>query len=100
MGYGAIERESPSPPGEYRLFIVVDPDRRDTIGGAIYSQIEEILEDREATGSWFVEHAEDVRYIEFIRARGYVESRRFLLPSGLEAIVLSKDHRRSDACHA
>ena len=93
VGYGAIEGEAPSPTGEYRVFIVVDPDQRDTIGSAIYSRLEELLEDREATGSRFVEYAQDIRFIEFICARGYVESRRFPLASGVEAIVLSKDHR-------
>jgi hypothetical protein len=95
LGYGSLEREAASPTDEYRAFVVVHPNQLDTTGSAIYRRLEELMDERQVTRSWFVEYAQDIRFIEFIGARGYVEARRFMLASGAEAVVLSKDHRRA-----
>ena len=95
LGYGSLERDASSPTDLYRAFVVTHPDRLDTAGSAIYRHLEALMNKRQVVRSQFVEYAADVRFIEFIRARGYVESRRFMLASGVEAVVLSKVHRHA-----
>jgi hypothetical protein len=95
VGYGALEHDAATPAGHYRLFVVVDPDQLDSLGDVILRRLGELLDECGAVGSWFVEYADDRRLVPFIKARGYVESRRFALPSGLQAVVLTKSLRRS-----
>ncbi len=94
VGYGCLEREATSPADGYRVFVVVDPDHLGTTASEIYRRLEELLVERRAKQSWFVEYAQDARFVAFTRARGYIESRRFMLESGQEAIVLTKIHER------
>lgn len=89
-GYGAMERDERAPRGQYRLFVVTEPDRLDEVGDTILRRLEQLLDERDAAGSWFVEYAADARLIRFLEQRGYTESRRFVLPTGQPAIVLTK----------
>jgi GNAT superfamily N-acetyltransferase len=90
VGYGALEREERTPLGEYRLFVVTEPHRLDEVGDVLLRRLEQLLDEFDATGSWFVEYASDRRLVRFLESRGYAESRRFVLPTGQPGIVLTK----------
>ena len=81
VGYGSMERDEPTPIGQYRLFVVTEPHRLDEVGGAILRRLAQLLDEYDAAGSWFVEYAADRRLVRVLESRGYAESRRFALPS-------------------
>ena len=90
LGYGAMERDERAQPGWHRLFVVCEPDQLDTVGTAILQRLEQLLDESAAAGSWFVEYADGHRLTRFLAARGYIESRRFVLPTGQRAIVMTR----------
>jgi hypothetical protein len=95
VGYGAVEGDDKAPANHYRLFIVTEPDRLEHIGAVIHSRLEALLVELGAAGSWLVEYADDQRLVSFLHTCGYSETRRFTLPSGQTAIVLSKNNAQA-----
>ncbi len=89
LGYGAMEHAEEAPSDAYRLFVVTLPERLGGIGLQIHGHLHQKLCELGAAGAWFVEYAEDRVLTSFLRDLGYRELRRFLLESGVEAIVLS-----------
>lgn len=96
MGYGAIEA-SDDVRGGYRVFIVTTPERRVDAGELLFAHARACLDAEGAAQSWFIEYAEDTPFLRFIEKHGYSEARRFDLPTGLQAVVLSQSHTRSQS---
>lgn len=89
-GYASLESGSGSSPSSYRIFVVTQPANYDALGEVLYERLCRELAALRATEAWMVEYASDSVVVPFARARGFEEVRRFRLPEGLEAVVLSK----------
>jgi GNAT superfamily N-acetyltransferase len=94
LGYLAVESNLP---GEFRLFLVIPSSRLFALGELLYARAVELLRALGARRVWFTEYAGDEPLLAFIRARGFTESRRFVLPEGPEAVTLVKDLPRRGA---
>ena len=92
VGYGSAERGSDVPDNRYRLFVVATPDRLESAGRSILDRLLLILDDLDAGRSYFVEYATDQRLVRFLLDRGYTESGTFKLDSGIDAVILEREH--------
>lgn len=87
LGYVAVERRSGDDAA--RLFVVTDPALRDDVGSRLlHHAIETARRDR-AHDITMIEYAADEAFIDFLRAHGFTETRRFALPEGGDACVLT-----------
>ena len=87
VGYGAIE-EGPVP-DVYRIFMVMAPERLDTLGAALYDKLAAKLHEWNAVGTWVREYTKDEATVAFFRERGLVEANRFT-PEGYEEMIVLK----------
>src|SRR5215469_11915688 len=86
VGYACIEyRDSPKRPppanktanGEYRLFVVVAPSDRATVGSRLLQQLRRQLIELDARRAWMMEYEADSRFLSYLEGRGFVRQTSF-----------------------
>lgn len=78
IAYGAIEQDVDA--RRWRLFIVMSPERlAGEMGSLVFDRLIADLQVEHAKVAWAREHADDVAFAEFARARGFTEAARFVI---------------------
>src|SRR5690348_14175611 len=90
-GYAAVERASDAAEGVYRLFVVVAPGDRRSLGTILFEKLRRRLLDLGARRAWMIELAADHGFISFLKNLGFVSVNSIGLPDGSTAIRLIMD---------
>jgi N-acetylglutamate synthase-like GNAT family acetyltransferase len=91
VGYACIEHRDKADAGEYRLFVVVAPSARTTLGTMLLAKLRERLLSLEARRARMVEYEADAHFVIFLETKGFVKVNAFNLDDGARAVVLSID---------
>lgn len=100
VGYAGIERRDNfklHPPavsaadGEYRLFVVVAPSERSTLGTQLLKLLGRQLIGLGALRAWTMEYEADVHFVSYLQRMGFVRQTSFRLPDGTAAVRLIMD---------
>ena len=77
--------------GEYRLFLVVAPSDRSTLGTRLLKLLGRQLIDLGARRAWTMEYETDVHFVSYLQRMGFVRQTSFRLPDGTAAVRLIMD---------
>jgi hypothetical protein len=97
VGYGAGEhppvwmRTKSNADGEYRLFVVVEPSARSTLGARLLDALGKYLVEQGARRAWFQEYTDDRGLISFLEQQGFVKRISFTAENGDRIVRLAMD---------
>lgn len=97
VGYACAEhppawmRNKSGSTGEYRLFMVVEPSARSTLGNRLLAKLRESLNTLGARRAWFQEYEADSGLISFLEEKGFVRAISFRIEDGTRLVRLSMD---------
>jgi GNAT superfamily N-acetyltransferase len=98
VGYACAEhpplwmRDRKDIAGEYRLFVVVEPSARRTLGSRLLESLCEAITSLGARRAWFQEYEDDRGLISFLEEKGFIRAASFRVSETGERIVrLSMD---------
>lgn len=77
--------------GEYRLFVVVEPSARRTLGTRLLAKLGEFLGSVGGRRAWFQEYESDAGLISFLEERGFVRAISFRTEDRTRLVRLSMD---------
>jgi hypothetical protein len=95
VGYACTEhppawmRNTKDATGEYRLFMVVEPSARRTLGIRLLAKLGESLITLGARRAWFQEYAADRSLISFLEEKGFARAADFRIEDGTRIVRLS-----------
>ena len=96
VGYACIEHRNNITNGRkpvdgvYRLFVVVAPSARTTLGTRLLARLRECLIKLDARKAWVIEYKADARFISYLQEKGFVKMASFEL-EGTPVVELSID---------
>jgi hypothetical protein len=80
IAYGGVEETGD---GRWRMFVVMSADRlRNGTGDTMLRQLLQDIHELGGSVAWLREQADDVRFLEFLLTRGFVETKRFVVRDG------------------
>jgi GNAT superfamily N-acetyltransferase len=97
VGYAAAEhppawmRNKSNADGEYRLFLVIEPSARKTLGVRLLATLAKYLGEHGARRAWFQEYEADKGLVSFLEQRGFVKRVSFTAENGDRIVRLSMD---------
>ncbi|HKM98913.1 MAG TPA: GNAT family N-acetyltransferase [Candidatus Binataceae bacterium] len=91
VGYAGLERRNTAPEGWYRLFVVVAPSARATLGTMLLAKLRERLISLDARHAWVMELAADAGFLSYLGQVGFVRSNTINLEDGIPAVQLTMD---------
>ena len=98
VGYACAEhpplwmRHGKDVAGEYRLFVVVEPSARRTLGSRLLEKLREALISLGARRAWFQEYEKDSGLISFLEEKGFVRAASFrTIEDGTRLVRLAMD---------
>jgi hypothetical protein len=91
VGYACVERRKTAAEGWYRLFMVVEPSARATIGRMLFGKLWERLISLDARHAWMIEFDADVGFVAYLEGIGFVKGETLELDEGNRAIRLTMD---------
>jgi N-acetylglutamate synthase-like GNAT family acetyltransferase len=91
VGYACIEHRAKTAEGIYRLFVVVAPSARTTLGTMLLAKLRESLIDLGARRAWVLEYEADAGFISFLEGMGFARSTNFKLDDGIPVVELTID---------
>lgn len=91
VGYACVEHRNKTPDGAYRLFVVVEPSARTTVGTMLLAKLRECLLRLDAGSAWFQELEADARFISYLEEMGFVRVLSFKLDDGTTLTRLAMD---------
>ncbi len=97
VGYAAAEhppawmRNKPYSEGEYRLFVIVEPAARKTLGTRLLGVLGKYLVDRGARRAWVQEYEADKGLAAFLEQKGFVKRIAFTAENGDRIVRHSMD---------
>ena len=97
VGYACVEhppvwmRTTKDATGEYRLFMVVEPSARRTLGNRLLAKLRESLIAHGARRAWFQEYESDTGLISFLEENGFIRAAAFRIEDGTRIVRLSQD---------
>jgi N-acetylglutamate synthase-like GNAT family acetyltransferase len=91
VGYAGAERRNEFAKGGYRLFVVVAPSARSTLGTMLLAKLRECLISLGARRAWFQEDEAQKQFISYLEEHGFVQVERFRLDDGTWIIRLAMD---------
>ena len=97
VGYACAEnppawmRSPKNAAGQYRLFVVVEPSARTTLGTRLLAKLRESLIGLGARRVWFQEYEPDSGLISFLEQRGFVKAVSFRAQDGTRIVRLFMD---------
>ena len=71
VGYAAIERRIDAPAGLYRMFVVVEPSNRPTLGTMLLAELRRRLVGLGAHRAWMREFEADAGFIAYLEQMGF-----------------------------
>lgn len=93
--------------GEYRLFVVVEPSARRTLGSRLLATLRESLIGFRARRAWFQEYEADAGLISFLQEKGFTRAVSFETDEGIPIVrlcmeapfesLMQQTHRASEA---
>lgn len=96
VGYASVEdppawvRNTPAA-GECRLFMVVEPSARRTLGTRLLEKLRESLLSLGARRAWFQEYEADIGLLSFLEEKGFVRKVSFQADDGTRIVRMSMD---------
>jgi acetyltransferase (GNAT) family protein len=90
-GYACVERRNNAANGVYRLFVVVAPSARATLGTHLLARLRECLIDLGACRASMVEYEADAGFISYLEAMGFARDARFKLEDGSQVVRLTME---------
>ena len=98
IGYACAEhppvwmRHREGVPSEYRLFVVLEPWARRTLGGRLLEKLRDALTSLGARRAWFQEYEDDSGLISFLEEMGFARAASFrTVETGERLVKLSMD---------
>jgi SAM-dependent methyltransferase len=91
VGYASAERRNDSTEDVYRLFVVVAPSDRTSLGTRLFEKLRERLLGLGACRAWMIELAADRGFISYLESLGFVGVNSVGLPDGTTAVRLVMD---------
>jgi predicted GNAT family N-acyltransferase len=97
VGYACIEHRNETKHGTkpaagiYRLFVVVAPPARRTLGTQLLAKLRESLVDLGARRVWVVEYEADAGFLAYLAEMGFVRLTAFKLDDGSPVVEMSID---------
>jgi len=91
VGYACIEHRIKTAPGVYRLFVVVPPSARTTIGTRLLTKLRENLIEVGVRRARVLEYEADAGFISFLEGMGFARSSNFKLDDGTPVVELTID---------
>jgi SAM-dependent methyltransferase len=88
VGYAAVERRNGSAENTYRLFVVVAPHERASIGTVLFEKLRAHLIELGARRAWMMELAADRGFISFLEGLGFISVHTVGLLDGTTAVRL------------
>lgn len=90
-GYACAERRNSAPDREYRVWVVVAPSARATLGTHLLARLRECLFSLGARRASMVEYEADAGFISYLQAMGFALDARFKLEDGSQVVRLTMD---------
>ncbi|HLI78473.1 MAG TPA: GNAT family N-acetyltransferase [Candidatus Binataceae bacterium] len=90
VGYACIERRNAAPQGWYRLFVVVEPSARATLGAMLFGELRERLLELGARRTWMMEFEADAGFVAFLEGIGFAKIKSLEL-DGHAVVQLAMD---------
>jgi SAM-dependent methyltransferase/N-acetylglutamate synthase-like GNAT family acetyltransferase len=90
-GYAAIECLNDSAPGVYRLYVVVAPGDRESLGTALFEELRSHLLQLNARRAWMLEYTSDRSFMAFLQKLGFAAVNTVGLPDGTAAVRIVID---------
>ena len=91
VGYACIEHRDEFADCIYRLFVVVAPAARTTLGTRLLAELRESLIDLGARRARVLEYEADAGFISFLEGMGFARSTNFKLDDGRPVVELTID---------
>jgi hypothetical protein len=93
VGYACIEHraKTKAADGVYRLFAVVEPSARRTLGTYLFAKLRECLIDLRARRAWVVEYEADAGFLAYLEEMGFVRLTTFKLDDGTPVAEMTID---------
>ena len=96
-GYACIERRikisrgTEPADGVYRMFVVVAPSARRTLGTRLLAKLRECLINLGACRAWVVEYEDDAGFLAYLEEMGFVRLKTFKLDDGTPVVEMTID---------
>jgi len=97
VGYACIEHRNKAAhggkpvEGVYRLFVVVAPSDRTTLGTRLLAKLRECLIDLGARRAWVLEYEGDAGFVSYLEKMGFVNLTSYKLDDGSPVIEMTID---------
>lgn len=97
VGYACIERRiktidgKKTADGAYRLFVVVTPSARRTLGTSLLVKLRQCLIDLSARRAWVVEYEADTGFLAYLEEMGFSRLTTFKLSDGSPVVEMTID---------
>jgi hypothetical protein len=91
VGYARIEHRGKDADGVFRLWVVMGPSARSTLGIRLLAKLGECLLSAGARRAWMAEYEVDVHFVSFLESMGFVRRSSFIADGGIRAVELSMD---------
>ncbi len=91
VGYACVEHPIKVADGEYRLWVVMEPSARTTLGTKLLARLRDCLLSVGAHRAKMVEYEADVRFISYLEEMGFVRLNTLNLDDGIRAVELGMD---------
>lgn len=91
FGYACLDHRNNRPDEEYRLFVVVVPSARATLGTALLARLRESLISLDARQAWLTEYAGDAGFLSYLEEMGFVRAARFNMNDGTAVVKMTMD---------
>ena len=91
VGYAGAEWRKEGPLGWYRVFVIVAPQDRATLGRWLFGKIQEILINLSATTAWVREYEADKGLLAFMEQVGFKFFRARTTPDGFRVVEMTME---------
>jgi len=91
VGYCGVEWRQNSPAGWYRVFVIVAPSDRATIGRWLFEKVREVLLGLTASTAWMMEYEADIGLLAFMEQVGFNFFRALTTPDGFRVVEMTMD---------
>jgi len=89
VGYTGAEWRKGGPVGWYRVFVIVAPQDRATLGRWLFGKIRETLINLSATTAWMMEYEADKGLLAFMEQVGFKYFRSLTTPDGFRVVEMT-----------
>jgi hypothetical protein len=91
VGYACAEHRNAAHKGHYRLFVVVKPSDRSTLGTHLLGRLRELLIDLGASYAWVGEYDSDSGFVSYLTNIGFERLTTYPLDDGASMTILKMD---------